>query len=66
MAKVRIELDSDGVRELLQSPEMEKICDEQAERMTRATGMKYSRDIYTGRYRVRAGAYTGDKARGGE
>lgn len=55
MGKVRIVLNEKGVRELLQSKEMENICDYQAERMTQATGMRYSRDVQVGRYRVRAG-----------
>ena len=54
--KVRIELDSDGIQALLKSDELAEVCEGQAERMTRATGMEYKSDVYVGRYRVRAGA----------
>lgn len=64
MGKVRIALNEKGVRELLQSKEMENVCDQQAERMTRATGMRYSRDIQVGRYRVRAGGRRSRKGGG--
>lgn len=57
MAKVRIELDSAGIRALLKSEEIAGACEEVAERMTRATGMDYVPDIYVGRNRVNAGGY---------
>lgn len=64
MSKIRIELDSAGIQELLKSPEMASVCGEEAARRTRATGMEYVPDIYIGVNRVRAGAY--DKNEAGE
>ena len=57
MSKVVIELDSEGIRALLRSDEVAEVCEEQAKRMTRATGMHYVPDIYVGRNRVNAGGY---------
>lgn len=56
MANVKIELDSDGIQELLKSAEMAEVCEEQAARMTRATGVEYQSDVHVGRTRVNAGA----------
>lgn len=61
MAKVRIELNSAAVRALLKSPEIAQVCEEQAERMTRATGMDYVSDVHIGKSRVNAGAYSGNR-----
>ena len=57
MANVEIELDAAGIRELLKSSEMASICEAEAARMTRATGMDYVSDVYVGRNRVNAGGY---------
>lgn len=57
MAKVRIELISSGVRELLRSQEIADVCEKHAERLTRATGTEYKADVHYGRSRVNAGAY---------
>lgn len=57
MGKVEIELDSAGVRALLKSSEIADVCEKQAARMTRATGIEYVPDIYVGRNRVNAGGY---------
>lgn len=57
MANVEIELDSAGVRALLKSAEIADVCEKQAARMTRATGIEYVPDIYVGRNRVNAGGY---------
>lgn len=54
---VKIVLDSAGIRELLKSSEMASICEAQAAKMTRATGMEYVADVYIGRNRVNAGGY---------
>lgn len=51
---MEIELNSAGIRELLKSPEIESVCESQAAKMTRATGVKYVADVYTGRTRVNA------------
>ncbi len=57
--EVRIVMNSAGVRELLKSSEIAKVCEAQATRMTRATGVEYTADVYMGRTRVNAGAHTG-------
>ena len=57
MGNIRIELDSEGIRSLLKSPEISKVCEQEAARMTRATGMKYVPDVYVGKTRVAAGGY---------
>lgn len=57
MDNVRIELDSAGIQELLKSEEIAEVCETEAKRMTRATGMAYVSDVYVGRNRVNAGAY---------
>jgi hypothetical protein len=56
MANIKIELNSAGVRELLKSPAIASICEAQAARMTRATGVEYVPDVYVGKTRVNAGA----------
>jgi len=60
--KIRVELNSDGVRELLRSPEMNGICTELAQGIAqRANGMGadggYSVSSYTGTNRVNASVY---------
>lgn len=57
MANVKIELNSAGIQELLKSKEIANVCEAQAARMTRATGVEYVPDVYTGRTRVNAGGY---------
>lgn len=64
MANVEIELSSAGIQALLKSEEMAEVCEKEASRMTRATGMTYQADIYIGRTRVNAGGY--QNAGGGE
>lgn len=56
MASIKIELNSAGIRELLKSPAIASICEAQAARMTRATGVEYVPDVYVGKTRVNAGA----------
>lgn len=58
MSNVKIVLNSDGIRELLKSDELAEVCEREAERMTRATGMKYQSDVRIGKLRVRAGGYS--------
>lgn len=57
MANVEIELDSDGIRELLKSAGVAAVCEREAARMTRATGMEYVPDVFVGKTRVNASAY---------
>lgn len=58
MADVVIELNSAGIRELLKSQEIADVCEAQAARMTRATGVPYVADVYVGETRVNAAART--------
>lgn len=54
MVNVEIELDSDGVRELLQSAEMMQICVGHANAARAACGNGYEVDTYVGKTRVNA------------
>ena len=54
MANVEIELDSAGVRELLQSAEMMQICVGHANAGRAACGDGYEVDTYVGKTRVNA------------
>lgn len=56
MAKVTIELDSAGIRDLLKSQEIASVCESEARKMTQAAGIQYTADVYTGRTRVNARA----------
>lgn len=58
MAEIEIELNSAGIQELLKSSEVAALCEQQAERMTRATGMKYVADVHVGKTRVNAAGYS--------
>lgn len=58
MADVEVELNSAGIQELLKSAAIASVCEEQAARMTRATGVEYVPDVHVGRTRVNAGAKT--------
>lgn len=60
MAKVKIVLNSAGIRELMKSSEIAGVCEKQAERLTVATGMPYVPDVYVGRSRVNAAGLTKD------
>lgn len=57
MAKIEIQLNSSGIRELLKCPEVAAVCEKEAARRTRATGMEYVADVYVGKNRVNAGGY---------
>lgn len=59
MADLEIKLNSAGIRELLKSAEIASVCEEQAARMTRATGVEYVSDVHVGRTRVNAAGYSG-------
>ena len=54
MGKVQVELNSEGVRELLRSPEMAAICQAQARAIAGRAGNGYSVSTYTGTTRVNA------------
>lgn len=53
MGNIRFELNRDGVRELLQSPEAAKLCETIALRALQTLGAGYGSDTRTGRHRVR-------------
>ena len=63
MAEFRIELNNAGIRELLRSSEVADVCEKEAARMTRATGMEYVPDVHIGKNRANAGGY---EATGGD
>lgn len=54
MPNVRIELNSQGVRELLRSEEMKTICKEHADNALSTLGEGYEVTTHTGRNRVNA------------
>lgn len=51
---VKIELNSEGVRDLLRSPEMLTVCEEHAKEAVSRLGDGYEVSSYTGRNRVNA------------
>lgn len=57
MDNFRFELNPDGVRELLQSPEMGAVCAEFAEAVKDSYGEGAEVDVYTGKTRVNAMVY---------
>lgn len=58
MGKTRVVWDYAAAGELLlKSEEIAAVCEDEAERMTQATGMEYISDVRVGSKRVRAGAY---------
>lgn len=57
MSSVRIELNSDGVRELLKSQEIRNICEGFASKAVGRLGEGYSSTIYTGKNRANASVY---------
>ena len=54
MADVRIELNEEGVRELMQSSEMMQICMDHANRALSSLGSGYTVSSYVGKTRVNA------------
>lgn len=54
MAKVRFELNRNGVRDLLRSPEMMAVCQQYANRALSSLGPGYEVNTMTGRNRVNA------------
>lgn len=55
MTKVRVKLNSKGVRALLQSNEMRNVCAERAQNAFAHLGPGYETNTYTGSTRVNAG-----------
>ncbi|MBR1470690.1 MAG: hypothetical protein IJ600_03495 [Lachnospiraceae bacterium] len=51
---IKVELNHDGVRELLRSPEMLAICEEYARKAVHALGEGYEVSAHTGSGRVNA------------
>lgn len=65
MSKVRIELNSAGIREMLRSAEMQAVLDEHAARIAERCGTGYSSDTHLtgGRAVASAFAETGEALR---
>ncbi len=57
MSKIRVELNSGAVRELLKSSEMAAACKAEADAIAKRCGAGYSSDSYTGKNRVNAMVY---------
>lgn len=57
MAKVKIELNSSGIRQLLKSEELGQMLKQQAEQVRARCGSGYSTDLYQASSRVIAGLF---------
>lgn len=57
MGKVKIELNSEGVRELLKSSEMRSVCEGLANQIAKRAGDGYEVTTYTGKTRVNASVH---------
>lgn len=57
MDKVKIELNSSGIRQLLKSEEMGQMLKQQAEQVRARCGSGYSTDLYQASSRVIAGLF---------
>lgn len=57
MSNFRFELDRDGVRELMQSPEMANICESYARDVQARAGSGYEVNTYVGKTRVNASVH---------
>ncbi len=57
MDKVKIELNSSGIRQLLKSEEMGQMLKQQAEQVRARCGSGYSTDLYQASSRVIAGVF---------
>ena len=62
MAKIKVKLNSAGVRELLKSSEMQAILEAKATQIAQSAGSGYEIDRYTGVNRVNVGIYPATKA----
>lgn len=58
MSKVYVELNRNGVRELLQSPEMMAVCSEYASAIASRAGVGYETSKHVGKNRVNVSVYT--------
>lgn len=54
MAKMKFKLNSDGVRELLKSQEMQSVLIEKATGIKNRCGEGYTQDVYVGKNRANA------------
>lgn len=54
MGNTQIKLNSDGVRDLLLSPEIEAVCQERASAALSRCGSGYESDTYHGKNRINA------------
>lgn len=52
MAKMKFKLNSDGVRELLKSQEMQSVLNEKATGIKNRCGEGYTQDVYVGKNRA--------------
>lgn len=58
MKVTRVELNSEGIKELLKSPEMLEMCEEQAQRaVNQLPNIGYSAMVYVGETRVNASVH---------
>lgn len=57
MANFKIELNSEGIKELLRSSQMKAICEEKARNAIYQLGDGYAASSYTGKSRVNASVY---------
>lgn len=57
MKVTKIELNGEGIRELLKSPEMQNICQEYANKAVGRLGGGYSSSVYVGKSRVNASVH---------
>lgn len=57
MAKVKIELNSDGVRDLLRSSEIMEVCKSHADQIAARAGSGYEVTTFTGKNRVNASVH---------
>ena len=54
MAKMKFKLNSDGVRKLLKSQEMQSVLNEKATGIKNRCGEGYAQDVYVGKTRANA------------
>ena len=54
MAKMKFKLNSDGVRKLLKSQEMQSVLNEKATGIKNRCGEGYTQDVYVGKNRANA------------
>ena len=57
MSKLKFKLNRAGVRELMQSPEMQKVLNERASQAVQRLGAGYDSDLYVGKTRANAMVY---------